>query len=217
MLSAAAAFAQSTYVAVGVGADVLRSDRLDVRGVDARAADGEAVAFSARIGTAVTNRWGVELDVTRAGTIEHEWRGGGPVPLGARQVPGVRLLQAAIPLFESSIRLSRRHTTLDAVAWVAQTLTSRVDLVYLGGVAFSRTVEDMTFEVRRRAGIIAPIVVPNATRTTSYGAGPVAGMEARVQFTPRIVLMPGVRLHAIGGDSGSGWLARPSVALGWRF
>jgi hypothetical protein len=216
-LLAASARAQSTYVAGGVGADLFRSDRVDVRGFDDPTASGEAVALSARIGTAVSDRWGVELEVTRAGEIEHEWRPGGPLPLAARQVPSVRLFQTAIRIFESTIRVSRRHTTLDAVAWVAQTLTARVDLVYLGGVAFARTVEDMTFEVARRPGISAPIVVPNATRTTSYGAGPVAGLEARVQLTSRIVLMPGVCLHAIGGDTGGGWLARPAVALGWRF
>lgn len=202
VLVAGPAFAQSTYVAAGIGADVFRPDRVDVRGVDDLSTGGEAVAVSARVGTAVTDRWGVELEYTRAGEIERELRRVLPVP---------RFSQS-----ESTIHLTRRTTTLDAVAWVAQTVSSRIDLIYLGGIAFSRMVEEMEFELTSRAGV-APIVFPTSTRTTTYGTGPVAGVEARVQLTARAMLMPGVRLHGVGGDAGGGWLVRPSVALGWRF
>jgi hypothetical protein len=207
LLCGTPAFAQSAYVGAGVGADLFRPGRVEVRGADDWSAAGETIAFSARVGTAVTDRWGVELEFTRAGNIEREMQRGFPVPLLARQ---------AVPQFESTIRLTRRNATLDAVAWVAQTLSGRVDLVYVGGIAFTRIVEEMDFELTRRAGL-APIVVPTSTRTTTYGAGPVAGLEARVQLTARAILIPGVRLHGIGGDAGGGWLLRPSVALGWRF
>lgn len=207
VLVAGPAFAQSAYVAAGVGADVFRPGRVEVRGADDWSAAGEAVAVSARIGTAVTDRWGVEFEFTRAGDIEREIQRGLPVPLLTRQ---------ALPLFESTIHLTRRNSTLDAVAWVAQPLSSRVDLVYVGGVAFTRAVEEMEFELTRRAAL-APIVVPSSIRTTTYGAGPVAGLEARVQLPARTILIPGVRLHGVGGDAGGGWLVRPSVALGWRF
>lgn len=113
-------------------------------------------------------------------------------------------------------RRSPSPPTSRPVAWVAQTVSSRIDLIYLGGIAFSRMVEEMEFELTRRAAL-APIVVPSSIRTTTYGAGPVVGLEARVRFPARAILIPGVRLHGVGGGAGGGWLVRPSVALGWRF
>jgi len=228
-LPAASARAQSTYIAAGVGADVFRPGGVEVVGRDDWTAGGEAVAFSARIGTAVTDRWGVELEFTRAAKIERELRRGFPVPLLRNVVvaPGPALfpvwndastwnLQA--PTLESTTRISRRNATLDAVLWVAQPIGSRVDLVYLGGIAFTRAVEKMQFTLGPRTPFSPTIVVPNSTRTTTYGAGPVAGLEARVRLTDHVLLMPGVRLHGIGGDTGTAaWLVRPAVGLGWQF
>lgn len=231
VLVAGPAFAQSAYVAAGVGADVFRPRRIDARGVDNGSAAGEAVSFSARVGTAVTDRWGVELEFTRAMDIEREVRRGFPVPLLRNVVvaPGPALfpiwndpstwnLQPLTPItFESTTRVSRRNATLDAVLWVAQPIGSRVDLIYLGGVAFTRAVEKMQFSFGPRAGLAPTIVVPNSTRTTTYGAGPVAGLEARVRLTDHVFLLPGIRLHAMSADTGAAWLVRPAVGLGWQF
>ncbi|MBI3048858.1 MAG: hypothetical protein HYY76_11185 [Acidobacteria bacterium] len=219
LVSAAPALAQSAYVAGGIGADIFRPARVEARGADDLTLGGEAVALSVRVGTAVTDRWGVELELTRAGETEREMRRGVPIPVltGRAIEAGVLLIpELAVPLFESTVRLARRHTTLDAVAWVAQTISGRVDLVYLGGVAFIRSTGEMEFEIRRRPDA-APIVVPPRTRTTTYDAGPVAGVEARVALTGRTTLIPGLRLHGVGGDTAGAWLLRPSVAVGWRF
>lgn len=219
LAGATPALAQSPYVAAGVGADVLRARRIDAQAVSDDSASGEAVSFSARVGTAVTDRWGVELEFTQAMDIDREVRRGLPVPLLTR--PGLTgVLQsvpgAAFPTFESNLRLSRRGATLDAVAWVAQPAGSRVDLIYLGGIAFTRTVQAVQFSLGPR--MLPAIVVPASTRTTTYGAGPVVGLEARVRLTDHVRLLPGVRLHGIGGDAGTGaWLLRPAVGLGWQF
>ena len=206
VLSAGPALGQSAYVAGGIGMDVFRTTRVETGLGDAPAGGGEAVAFSVRVGTAVTDRWGVELEVARAGEIAREVQRGLPLPL----------LTRALPIFESTVRLERRSTTIDAVAWVAQPVGGRVDLVYLGGVAFSRVADELAFQPARRAGV-GGIVAPRATRTITYGTGPVAGLEARVRLTRRLMLVPGVRLHGVGGDSGRGWLLRPSASVGWRF
>jgi hypothetical protein len=215
--AAVSASGQSTYVAGGVGADVFRPGGVEATGFD-EPGGGEAVAWSLRLGTSITDRWGVEVGFTRPSEIERESRSGYPVPLLTGQVfPGVVVPSiTAFPIFESTIRLSRRNNTLDAIAWVAQPVGSRVDLIYLGGVAFARTIEEADFSLTPRAGVF-PIIVPMSTRTTTYGAGPVAGLEARLTLTGRALLIPGIRLHGIGGQAGGGWLVRPSVALGWRF
>ena len=148
--------------------------------------------------------------------IEREVRRLFPLPLFVHSaVPGV---PASIPPpFESTVRIARRNTTLDAVAWVAQTITSRVDLVYLGGVAFTRAVGEHEFRAVPGRGSSASLVFPRPSRTITYSAGPLVGFEGRVRLTEHVVLIPGIRLHGIGSESGGGWLVRPSVTLGWRF
>ena len=120
----------------------------------------------------------------------------------------------AIPVFDAITRIERRNTTLDTLAWVAQPVGSRVDLVYLGGIAFNRIVEDISFQFTRR---IVGIVVPNSTRTITYDVGPVAGIEARIALTDHVRLVPGVRLQSLGGNAAQGWLVRPSAGLSWQF
>jgi hypothetical protein len=219
-LFASPAFAQSPYVSAAVGLDVQRSDRFEAQGGNDTSGDGEAIAFSIRVGTAVGDRWGVELGFTRPSTIERESSYGYPIPLlaaltattTAANVPSS--LIAPLPIFESSTRIERRNTTLDAVAWVSQPVGARVELVYLGGLAFSRVVEDLDFQFVRR---IATIVVPNSTRTITYGVGPVAGLEGRISLTDHVRLVPGVRLLTIAGSGSDGWLLRATTGLAWHF
>ena len=214
---AASASAQSTYVGAGVGADIFRPGGVEASGFD-NPRGGEAVAWSLRLGTSMTDRWGVEVGLTRPAEIERETSGGYPVPLlgpiSVTSAVGIAVPPSAT-IFRSTFHTSRRNTTLDAVAWVAQPVGSRVDLIYLGGVAFARTVEEVDFSVPR-LGVGIPIIAPTSTRSTTYGAGPLAGLEARVALTEHALLIPGVRLYGISTQAGGGWLVRPSVALGWR-
>jgi hypothetical protein len=218
---ATTASAQSTYVAAGVGADIFRPSGVEASGFD-ESRGGEAVAWSLRLGTAVTDRWGVEVAFTRPNEIERETRSGIPIPLLAGQIisgvigPTPIGTATTFPIFESTTRLSRRNSTIDAVAWVAQPVGSRIDLIYLGGVAFARTVEEMDFSFTRRSPVL-PIVAPTSTRTTTYDTGPVVGLEGRLALTDNAVLIPGIRLYGVSSQAGGGWLVRPSVALGWRF
>lgn len=215
---AAPALAQSAYVAGAVGVDVSRFDTVEAAGVPDLTAGGEAAALSLRLGTAIGQRWGVELAFTRPSEVEREGRQGYPIPLAVISAPtqaGVAVPPGVVfPVFESRIRSQRRNTTLDAVAWVAQGAGSRVDLVYLAGIAFTRIVEDVDFEFTRHA---IGIVLPGSTRTIVYGVAPVAGIEARVSLTDHVMLVPGMRLYGIGGNAGRGWLLRAATGLAWRF
>ena len=220
------AFAQSAYVAAGVGMDVSRFGGVDAPNGGGFQPDGEAVAFSLRTGTRIGQNWGVELGFTRPSEIESE-QSFGPVPLAAASNasltrvggPGaVGVASTIFPAFESRQRMERRDTTLDVAAWVAQSIGNRLDLVYLGGVAFNRTTEEISYEFSPRLGsIIFP--TPNSIRSTSYGVSPVAGFDARVALTDHVRLVPGIRLQGIGGGvtGTGGWLVRPSVGLMWQF
>lgn len=213
-LIAAPAFAQ-TYVGAAVGMDISRFDRVEAQGANDFNAGGEALAFSLRLGTAVGQNWGVELGFTRPNEVERESTIGYPIPLlAAAGVPLATAANVIAPIFESSTRLERRETTLDTVAWVAQPVGSRITLAYLGGVAFNRTVEDVSFQFNRRVG---GIVIPNSVRTISYGVSPIAGLDARINLTEHVRLVPGMRIQSASGSAGDGWLIRMSAGLAWQF
>lgn len=209
-LVAGPVFAQAPYVGAAVGLDVSRIDRVEAQGFSDVTSDGEAIAFSLRLGASVGQRWGVELGFTRPSEIERESSLGFPRPLTAVSAP----VPIPLPTFEARTTIERRNTTLDTVLWVSQRAGSRVDLVYLGGIAFSRIVENVGFQFTRR---VVGIVVPNSTRTTTYDVGPVAGVEARIGLTDHVRLVPGLRLHGIGGSASDGWLLRTSAGLAWQF
>ena len=223
-LIAAPAFAQAPYVGAAVGMDVARYDHVEFPGSGDFDASGEAVAFSLSLGTPIGQNWGVELGFVYPSEIERENNQGFPIPLlaaaslagigaGIAVPPGGAHLTG--PGFEASTEVERRNMTLDTVAWFAQSVGSRVDLVYLGGVAFNRVVEEVTFQFNRRP---AGLIVPTSTRTVSYDVAPVVGMEARIGLTDHVRLVPGIRLQGVGGTSTQGgWLLRPSAGLAWQF
>jgi len=220
LLVAAPAFAQSTYVTGAVGADVFRTAHFEGRGIADQNADGEALAFSLAVGTGVTDRWGVELGFTRPSEITRDLSPY-PIPLGAAlpgsstALPGnVGVPAFVLSTFQSTARLARRNTTLDAVAWARQMLNGRVDLVYSGGIAFTRVTETQSFDLSRLA---LPIYIPFPTETTAYSVGPVVGMQARITMTDHLMLVPDIRLHSIPTNGTGAWLLRPSIGLGWRF
>jgi hypothetical protein len=219
LFSAVSGFAQSAYVSAAVGMDVSRFSRTESGGFSGLQPGGEAMALSLRLGTRIRRNWGVELGFTRPSEVDKESTFGFPIAL-PRLVLGLDALPASmapLPLFETTTRLERRDTTLDTVAWVAQPIGDRVDLVYLGGVAFNRTVEEVRFEVPRR--LLPVITIPGSVRTTTYGLAPLVGLDARIALTDHVRLVPGLRLQGIGGGTSgtSGWLIRPSAGLMWEF
>jgi hypothetical protein len=217
-LSTSPAAAQPPYVAASAGVDVSRLDHTEGVG-GASGPGGEAVAFALRLGVPLGARWGVELAYTRPAQVTSETSFGFPIPLatGGTLLPGLVAEPAAallFPSFDVGVLTERRNTTLDAAAWLAQDTGTRVTLVYLAGLSFSRITETVSYRFPSRPiGITIPTT---STRTTSYGVGPVVGFDARIGLTDHVIIVPGLRLHAIGGIA-NGWLVRAATGLGWTF
>lgn len=219
LLVAAPARAQSPYVSGAVALDVSRLDRVEARGAESFTADGETVAFSLRLGTGIGERWGVEVGITRPSEVEREVPQGPIVPLAVGRagtgIPVPLSESVVLPIVQTSVRLTRRNTTLETLAWAAQPIGRRASLVYLGGVSFNRITEGFDYTFGQRAGAIG-LFVPSTTVTT-YGVGPVVGLDGRIGLTDHVMLVPGFRLHGVRGSAAGGWLLRSSVGLGWRF
>ena len=221
--------AQSPYVAGALGADVSRVGHTDSSFYRAPSGDSEVVSGALRIGTSIAPRWGVELEFVRSGRNHAE----GPIAVPVIQVgtvstPIAQLLPSgvvpdiAIPVpYSYRSDVTRRATSVDAVAWARQPVSGSVDLVYLGGVAFSRERSDMT-------QIISPVLRTTVPPTTGlvlaptttfhntviqYDTRPLVGMEARIGLASKLRLVPGLRLQGLS----NGWLLRPYVGLGWFF
>ena len=226
VLFAASARAQSAYVAGTIGADVSRVSHTDANFISSSPNGSETLSGSVRVGTAVGSSWGVELEFVQSAHSHDQVT---PVvsPLATNTsiasaplitLPGVTLTSASnsvIPIrfVESDIRQS--HSDFDASVWVRQAVGGSVDLVYLGGIAFSRQRSEITQNFPTILGLFAPLPPNSAFRSTtiSYGTRPLAGVEARIGFTSHVRLIPGVRLQGIA----DGWLLRPYVGLGWFF
>jgi hypothetical protein len=224
VLFAASAGAQSVYVAGTIGADVSRLSHTESTFSTDTPNGSETISGSVRVGTAIGQNWGVELEFVQSGESHDQvtpsvlpLAAGTPVTTLPGLISGFTFTSTSpnaspIRLLQSDVRQS--HRDLDAVFWARQSAGGKVDLLYLGGVAFSRERVEITQNFPTVLGLFAP--VPNGTfrsTTISYGTRPLAGIEARIGFTSHVRLIPGVRLQGIA----DGWLLRPYVGLGWFF
>jgi hypothetical protein len=225
-LSAAPALAQAAYVVGSVGVELSRVSRLDSGDFAYPAADGEVLGGAVRVGTSIGESWGAEVEFAHAATIEDEAVQNSRIfspqsPVTFVPLPGggsaqTNLSVVPIPI-AYSFSVETRNPTLSTVVWIRQPVTGSVDLVYLGGIAFTRRVQEQ--EVSFSPPLL-PIIVPagRTARSTFYHTAPVVGMEARIGLTEHVRLVPGVRLQGLGGDpGGGGWLLRAAVGLGWFF
>ena len=226
VLFASSVRAQSAYVAGTIGADVSRVSHTDANFISSSPDGSETLSGSVRVGTAIAPSWGVELEFVHSGR-SHDQVTPQVFPLATNTViTGAPAVTAqgftftstsanAIPIrfVQSDIRQS--HSDLDALLWVRQGVGGSVDLVYLGGIAFSRQRSEITQNFPTILGLFAPLPPNSAFRSTTitYGTRPLAGVEARIRFTSHVRLIPGVRLQGIA----DGWLLRPYVGLGWFF
>ena len=223
----APANAQRAYVAGAIGADISRVSHTESNLGSSPSSGSEVLEGGLRVGTSVGSNWGVELGFDRSGLSKENGPGifplaaagglAGTIPpasftfdqlLALGLVPG----NLAIPVpitFQSDVRT--RHSSLDAAAWARQSLGGKLDLVYLGGVAFSRDRSDVTQRFSSALGSIVPLTF--SSTSIAYATRPLVGMEARIAFTSRVRLMPGLRVQGLG----DGWLVRPYVGLGWFF
>ena len=216
-----AALAQSPYVAAIVGADVFRSAESEVNGVEAPNGNGEVFGAGLRLGTSLGDRWGIELDYVRPGKLEHD---NGPSPFvralaGGGALAGFDPFGATAPIIIGArSRTSVRSTTLSTTAWIGQRVSGPVELAYVGGLSFSRVTQEVEYNLGQPRPLV-PLLPQRLqrVRNTRYGIGPVVGMEARIALTDHLRLVPGLRLHSLGGDMPQAWLIRPAVGIGWVF
>ena len=227
------AFAQGAYVSASLLGDIVRSTHTEYPGVS-NSGGGEAIGFALRAGTPLGAIWGVEVEFARPGEIENEFEPGvfplGQVTPAYFEVAPTRVTSDFVifdsssivrPSFLYSVRTSQRNATVGASLWIQQQLSGRIVMVYLGGVGFHRTEfeSEFSFPPRLAGGIsgIPPSLIiaipPYRTEAVTYGVRPMVGLEARIEMTRHLHLVPGFRLHAGDGL----WLMRPAVGVGWTF
>ena len=187
--------AQTAYVGASLTGDVVRTTHSEGVSLDATGS-GEAAGFALRVGTGLGSNWGVELEYARPSTI----KGRNEFALPLLELPAIYPPVIPIPL---ATEFRDRHSTVSAVLWANQTVSERVALVYLGGVAFNRFEREFSYDF----GLVA------ASRTIRYSAHPVVGFESWIGLTDHVTLMPGIRMHTVPG----GWSIRPAVGVGWSF
>ena len=213
--------AQSVYVAGALGADISLASGQESIGFSAPTGGGEALSGAARLGTVLNDRFGVELEVSRAGEVRNSSRSG-PLPLAG-----------ALPIFFPEIEVRTRLTTVSTTASIRQQVADNVALAYLGGIVFHRTDSEIRYR-GLRSGIVdlpprplptgvdyqivsgtvgSPFLLPSGVESVQYGAGPVVGFEAHIGYGDHFTIIPGVRMHSLPGA----WLVRPSVGAGWSF
>ena len=220
------ASAQSVYVAGAIGAEIVRTSSAESGGSTFDAGSGEAFAGAIRVGTSIAPRFGVELEFYRPGEIEND--GNVPFYLPAldlpvsitRSVAGTisELYPTGFPAFISQTTRVRTSTT-SALVYARQPIGDRFEMVYLGGVGFSRVVSETEFGFPRVILPLPPGILPQSysSRTTQYAAGPVVGVEMRAGMTEHLQLVAGLRMHTVGQSVVDGWMIRPNVGLAWKF
>jgi len=225
LLWAGAAWAQGVYVGGAVGAEVVRTSSSKSGGTTYDNGNGEAFGGGIRVGSFLTEHFGVELEYFRPGEIESD--GGGPIYLadvidvsysfGATGNTAGGLYDT-FPSFLAQTMHVRTSTT-SALLTARQSLGSRVELVYLGGVGFSRVVREIEYGFPNLPiPLAAGFPIQNySTRTTQYAAGPVVGVEVRAGMTDHAQVVAGLRVHTLGQSVVDGWMIRPSVGLAWKF
>jgi hypothetical protein len=217
LLCAASAWAQSAYVGGAVASEIVRTTSSRTGDTIYDAGSGEAFGGAIRAGTFLTEHVGVEVEYFRPGEIESN--GGGPffpADLSIGASPGGISAVAFAPILSQTTRV--RTSTTSALLTARQPIGSRVELVYLGGIGFSRVSHEIEFGFPRGFEPLAARVQNSyTTRTTQYGAGPVVGVEVRGGLTAHAQVVGGLRLHTLGQSLVDGWMIRPSVGLAWKF
>jgi len=161
--------------------------------------------------TTLAQNWGVDLEFARSAEFETQ--------------PDVGILQTASLIPEilpfPAVTNRQQLSTLTTTLWWRQELSERLQLIYLGGAAFTRTSNSFSYSFVRFTpsftgsfGGVTLLPEPQFVSFESvfFDAGVVAGMDARIG-TDRLRFVPGVRILTVG----EGWVVRPSAGVQWAF
>jgi opacity protein-like surface antigen len=215
------AAAQSTYVGASLVGDIARYSGVDydddeiVRILGDSSDNGEALGFNVKIGRAITERWGVEFEYARSG--EFDGNAFQVFPAGIRELLPTLPGGSSLTIWNDfRVESERRHSSMSALAFVRQDIGDRVELSFLGGVAFNRVETEYDYDIDiRRLGIV-PAMLDDVTNI-EYSVGPAVGAEAAFKFGDSAAVTGGIRLHGIGTTGLSGWMIRPNVGMRWSF
>jgi len=219
------AFAQGAYVGAFLVGEIVRLDQYDSRAEDS--GNGETLGFALRLGSPIGAKWGVEAEFVRPGEItSNQVPQILPATLEFTAVQGIPGLgnqglydPLIFPPISYEFRSTQRRSTLSTSLWVRQEISSRVSMVYLGGVAFGRTSNEVEISYTFGRSTILPTILPLPpippliNESISYDVQPMVGVEGRIRLAGKVDLVPGLRLHGAQG----GWLIRPAVGLSWNF
>jgi opacity protein-like surface antigen len=212
LAAATPAAAQSTYVGAALVGDIGRFSRVDYGDDTFRryvggdtSSDGEAIGFNVRLGRAITDRWGVELELARTGDFTSRT---------GFAIPALRPERLDLTIAPFDYETERSQTMVAALAFVRQELGERVEFSYFGGVSFNRVKAVQEF-TGPRILIYPPIVIPDI-ETIFYNVGPSVGFESAFKFGAAAVTA-GIRLQTADAPAGGGWLVRPNVGMRWTF
>lgn len=228
-LCAAPSFAQ-VYIGAAAGSDTTLVTSFETAGASQLERGGTAPAVAVRAGIALGQRWGAEVEVARAFTIEHSnTTNGGVLASGnvSSSLIGVFGIDTIPPIrFAPTLRTETEQqlTAVNALAWVSYAVSGRIDLVLAAGAAFNRTVVEQ--RVRIEPGTLPGIpgfpagfpgfpldLFASSTRVVNYGVGPVVGVETRIAVGDRLRVVPAVRMSSAFG----GWSVRPTAGVVWMF
>jgi hypothetical protein len=210
------ASAQGTYVGAALTGDITRSTSSSSEGQPDYDRNGQALGFALRLGTSIGSFWGVEAEFSRPTEIEQDgidvlpfvtttatWRSGDFDVLGQ-----------SLP-FGYNLETTERNSTFSTNLWARQEIGGRAAIVYLGGLAFTRSEYETRMDFRLPAVLpgLTSLIPPRSTETIVYSVRPNVGIEGRIRMTDHAELVPGIRLLGLQ----DGWLIRPSVGINWTF
>ena len=177
--------------------------------VDDTPGSGEAIGGGLRIGVALRNQWGIDLEFARSGEVE--WQPDVRILAEVtRSLPSTAIFPS--PQFSSEAQLS----TLTTMLWWRQEVNDRFDLVYLGGAAFTRTATEsnVSYILPASAGLLPRPLPPFFEQESiAYDTGVAVGLDGSIAMTDHLRLVPGFRLISVS----SRWILRPSAGLQWKF
>lgn len=187
--------AERAYATVGLVGDVKRFS-----GDPAESTlDGQVAGGAVAIGTFIGSRWDLQLGLDMGG-------------FSRTQHP-------------RDITLQRDTITLTSVAEnqvlsVATLLRfrasshGRLRLGYLGGLTFVRL--HRKFHTTAPAGTPSALI-PKPDERVDYSAAPTVGIDARIELTEHLSLVPGLHACVFRLSDESGLLVRPRIGLRWAF
>jgi outer membrane protein with beta-barrel domain len=186
---------ERAYATVGLFGDVKRFSGDPTEST----LDGQVTGGSVAIGTFIGTRWGLQvgLDVSGFSRTQHP-----------RDITFQR-----VTITLTSVAENQALSVATLLRFRASS-RGRVRLGYLGGLTFVRL--DRKFHTTAPIGTPSALI-PRPAERVDYSAAPTVGIDARIELTPHLALVPGLHACVFRLSDESGLLVRPRIGLRWAF